>query len=402
MAVMHGNSARIGRSSRFAAPGPPEAGLELTAAGAEALSEARRARRDRSGRPRLSGLWQSLLTLVAVLVVAAGVLRIAPAAGRAVGAPAASGTVPALTAGTGAALLGYAAGLLGSLPAAELATRARHGSRAGQGAALLGIRGIALVAQTVARAGRGRARFSPGVPAGGAWLVLPWRDAVALLHRPARTAAAVVWPAAGVLLLHLMRQWGNSPHHAAVSAPQAALFGWVLVMPLYLAASALSEGARQDTDNLTRTRLLPFAPRTVPLSHFAVPTAVLCVLGPAVAWATARLAGLPGADWQLWALVSTVGAPAAVGAALMTAYRGGMRYDLLYGSLDWYAVLPFLIWYTAPTLLCTIVAGPLLWQSVVSPQASLTPAVVQPAVAAALALGLSVRRVGAQARSLTR
>ncbi|MFI9722642.1 hypothetical protein ACIHFE_23780 [Streptomyces sp. NPDC052396] len=564
-----------------AAPGVPEAVLDLTAATAGALAEVRAARHGRSGRSgrlRPAGIWQALLALTAVVVVAAGVLRLAPAAGRAVGAPAASGTVLALTTGTGAMLLAvllwtatwlgpvlltgyevtwllplpgdrgrllrprlltglavaagaglcgavplaaaagaatgtaslatvavavpvavavallaagagvltqarpdrscrvraaaaalgvlgagaaaasascpalggalavsgpwgwagwavaeaarshpwpavaaaavlvagavgltaYAGRLLADLPAAELAARARHGSRAGQGAALLEVRGIALVAQSVARAGRGRARFSPRVwvalrlPGGGAWPVLLWRDAVALLRRPARIAAAAGCSAAGVLLLHLMRRWGQSPHHAAVSAPQAALLGWALVMPLYLAASALSEGARQDTDNLTRTRLLPFAPRTVALSHFAVPTAVLCPLGPAVAWATARLAGLPAADWQPWALVSTVGAPAAVGAALMTAYRGAMRYDLMFASLDWYGVLPFLLWYTAPVLLCTVVAAPLLWQGVVSPYAPLGPAVVRLAVAAVVALGLSGWRVGAQARALTR
>ncbi|MER5546322.1 DUF6297 family protein [Streptomyces sp. NPDC002589] len=310
-------------------------------------------------------------------------------------------TLTAVVAGCATVVLTHAFRLLGSLPAAELAARARHGARAGQGAALLDLRGIALVAQTVARAGRGRSRFSLRVPSGGAWLVLLWRDVTALLRRPARVVAAIVWSAAGVLLLHLMQQWGHSPNRPTISAPQAALFGWILVMPLYLAASALSEGARQDTDNLTRTRLLPFAPHTVALSHFIVPTAALAVLGPIAAWITCKVAGLPGSDWHLWALTTTVGAPAAVGAALMTAYRGGMRYDLLYLSPDWYAMLPFLIWYTAPTLACTAVAAPLLWQTVVSPHAPMAPAIVQLAVATCLVLGLSIWRIRAQARSLT-
>ncbi|GAA2711402.1 DUF6297 family protein [Streptomyces luteosporeus] len=303
--------------------------------------------------------------------------------------------------GSAAALLARAFRLLGELPAAELAARAQHGSRAGQGAVLLDVRGIALVAQSVARAGRGRARFRLPLPAGHPRLVLLWRDALALLRRPARIAAAVVCQAAGVLLLHLMQQWGQAPDHPSVSAPQAALFGWILVLPLYLAACALTEGARQDTDNLTRTRLLPFAPHTVALGHFVVPTAALCLLGPAVSWATCLLTGLPASAWHLWALVSAIGAPAAVGAALMTAYRGAMRYDLMFLSPDWYAVLPFLIWYAAPTLMCTAVAAPLLWQSVVSPHAALTGAVVQLAIASGLALALSAWRVRAQARAMS-
>lgn len=146
------------------------------------------------------------------------------------------------------------------------------------------------------------------------WLVVPWRDATALLRAPGRLVWTVIWAAATVALLCL----------DSASAPVT-----LMALPTaYLAAAQLVEPARIETDDVRRAAQVPWSAGQLARRHGLVPAAsllVLFALGGAVAWA---------AGW--WAdglLVLPVLVPALVGAALVSAYRGVVPAHLMIGSL---------------------------------------------------------------------
>ncbi|MFJ1758547.1 DUF6297 family protein [Kitasatospora sp. NPDC088134] len=284
---------------------------------------------------------------------------------------------------------------LAVLSTADLAVRSRAAGRARAGLLLLDFRQVALVAQAAARArrsgsGRLRLRLRLRLPVpGNRLLVLCWRDATALLRRPGRVAAAAGWAFGSVLLLHAARLWAAHAHPAPAAA---AWLGCLLSLGPYLAASALVEPAREETDRPTRTGLLPFAPATVARSHLLVPAVLLAVLGATAAGAAALLLPVPSPVRSAALLQFTAGAPALVGAALLAAYRGPLRYELMSVSADWYGALPFVLWYGAPALTAFAVTAPFLWHAATAP-ALTTPALVQFALTALLATALATWRL---------
>ncbi|MFJ5231441.1 DUF6297 family protein [Kitasatospora sp. NPDC088391] len=278
---------------------------------------------------------------------------------------------------------------LAVLPTADLAVRSRAAGRARAGLLLLEFRQVALVAQAAARARRtGPGRLRLPVP-GNRLLVLCWRDATALLRRPGRVAAAAGWAFGSVLLLHAARLWAAHAHPAPVAA---AWLGCLLSLGPYLAASALVEPAREETDRPTRTGLLPFSPATVARSHLLVPTVLLAVLGATATGAAALLLPVPSPVLSAVLLQFTAGAPALVGAALLGAYRGPLRYDLMSVSADWYGALPFVLWYAAPALTALAVAAPFLWHAAVTPTLT-APALLRFALTALLTTALATWRL---------
>ncbi|MFE9040690.1 DUF6297 family protein [Streptomyces sp. NPDC007818] len=172
-------------------------------------------------------------------------------------------------------------------------------------------------ARAAVRATRSRAPHRAAVrlpyPRRG-WLLVPWRDATALLRAPARLVAAVAWTAATVGLLCL----DGAPAGIALLALPAA----------YLAAAQLAEPARLETDDLRRSAPLPWPARVLALWHGAVPAAGLLALFAAGA-ATAAGLGL----WSERLLVLPALVPALVGAALVSAYRGAVPVHLMIGSM---------------------------------------------------------------------
>lgn len=146
------------------------------------------------------------------------------------------------------------------------------------------------------------------------WLVVPWRDATALLRAPGRPAWAVFWAAAAVALLCL----DDVPAPVTLMALPAA----------YLAAAQLVEPARIETDDVRRAAQVPWSAGQLARLHGLVPAAslmVLFVLGGALArW---------GGWWSDGLLLLPVTVPALVGAALVSAYRGAVPAHLMIGSL---------------------------------------------------------------------
>ncbi|MEU5980214.1 DUF6297 family protein [Streptomyces sp. NPDC047315] len=170
-------------------------------------------------------------------------------------------------------------------------------------------------ARTAVRATRPRAAVTMRLPLPRrSWLLVPWRDATALLRAPGRVVWAVVWAAVTVALLCL----------DDVPAP-------VLLMALpagYLAAAQLVEPARLETDDIRRSVHLPWPARVLALWHGLVPSVGLLVLFAAGAGSAAG-AGV----WSDRLLVLPALVPALVGAALVSAYRGPVPVHLMIGSM---------------------------------------------------------------------
>ncbi|MFI1828153.1 DUF6297 family protein [Streptomyces sp. NPDC020412] len=170
-------------------------------------------------------------------------------------------------------------------------------------------------ARAAVRATRPRAAISlrPPLPRRG-WLLVPWRDATALLRAPGRVVWAVVWAAATVALL------------CPADAPAPVL---LMALPAgYLAAAQLVEPARLETDDIRRSVHLPWPARVLALWHALVPSVVLLVLFAAGAGAAAG-AGV----WSERLLVLPALVPALIGAALVSAYRGPVPVHLMIGSM---------------------------------------------------------------------
>ncbi|MEW2077552.1 DUF6297 family protein [Streptomyces sp. NPDC017966] len=146
------------------------------------------------------------------------------------------------------------------------------------------------------------------------WLLVPWRDATALLRAPGRPAWAAIWAAVAVALLCL----DGTPAAVPLMALPAG----------YLAAAQLAEPARLETDDVRRSAHLPWPARVLALWHGAVPAAGLLVLF-ALGAAAAAGAGL----WSDRLLVLPALVPALVGAALVSAYRGVVPVHLMIGSM---------------------------------------------------------------------
>ncbi|GAA2278019.1 hypothetical protein GCM10010145_58840 [Streptomyces ruber] len=231
----------------------------------------------------------------------------------------AAGGPGVLAAGAGAVLTAvvllvagrHATGAVPHIPARVLRTQAGTALRVQASLYALDLRQArAAVRATRRRASRHTARLPlPRRPE----LVVPWRDATALLRTPERLRWALVWAGAAVALVSL----------EGVPAPVT-----LLALPAgYLAAAQLAEPARIETDDVRRAAQLPWSAGQLARRHGLVPTAGLLVLF-ALGGAAARAAGA----WTDALVVLPLMVPALVGAALVSAYRGPVPAHLMLGS----------------------------------------------------------------------
>ncbi|MFC9065083.1 hypothetical protein [Streptomyces harbinensis] len=196
------------------------------------------------------------------------------------------------SAGTGWLLL-VAHRAAGAIPAAALRTRTAAGSLLAASVLTGNLRQARAVVRDTGRPPARPPRLRLPFPRRPA-LLIPWRDATGLLRAPGRLVTAALWAALAVLLAHA--GW-----------PLAALIAG------YPAAGALTEPARLDSDDTRRAGQLPYAPGTLALWHGALP---VLLLAPALAAGGALLA---------------VAAPALVGAALVSSYRGQVPPHVMIG-----------------------------------------------------------------------
>jgi hypothetical protein len=173
------------------------------------------------------------------------------------------------------------------------------------------------------------------------WLVVPWRDCLALLRQPAGAATGLLFVvvAAGV----------------GVAAPSSgARIALTVISALcgYVGVTRLVEPARLDADDPRRSDTLPYSFDRLVLRHTAVPIAVLLVACLPAAAITAAVRGAP----VLGSLVGVLGLiPVLVGAALAGAYRGRAPIWLAFtggdvGGLGLSGAPLLVLWYAAPLL----------------------------------------------------
>ncbi|MFT2016426.1 hypothetical protein ACMA1D_11365 [Streptomyces sp. 796.1] len=150
------------------------------------------------------------------------------------------------------------------------------------------------------------------------WLLIPWRDATALLRAPGRLAWATVWTGVAVGLAAYAPGLGQRARVFTVLA--AAVAG-------YLAAAQLAEPARLETDDPRRATPLPTPAGTLALWHLVIPTA-LSLIGTATA---ATICAATGHGHPALALLIAA-TPAYAAAALVSAYRGALPTHVLLGT----------------------------------------------------------------------
>ncbi len=204
----------------------------------------------------------------------------------------------------------------GRIVPARLRERAR--TAAGVMAALrtVELRAARLAVTSAAPGARQRRLRLPAPRA--AWLVVPWRDALALLRSPARLGRSVLLAVPASLCAVLAHAASGAACYAATAL--ALVFG-------YLAVAQLLEPARIETDDVRRASWSPYPFADLMLRHAIVPT-VLGVLLALLGAGGALLAGIGGP--QVWLAPAAV--PALVGAGLVNACRGVIRQDLMMGS----------------------------------------------------------------------
>lgn len=203
-----------------------------------------------------------------------------------------------------------------AVPAAALRARAR--AIGSMSAAVANLDSRRVGAAYRAAAGGYRRRLSLPMPL-RRQLVLPWRDATALLRAPSRLAWATLLALAAVGLGAL-----------AVHAPRSALLPLAGALTLgYLAAASLCEGARLDADDARRAAALPFRFDRLPYWHAIVPVLVLAIAGGIPSAVLAIAAGRP-------ALLAMAAAAilALTGGALVNAYRGVFEGESLAAGFE--------------------------------------------------------------------
>ncbi|MGW4380421.1 hypothetical protein [Kitasatospora sp. NPDC004531] len=248
-----------------------------------------------------------------------------------------------LTASAAAALL-FADRAAATLPLPLLRERAR--TAAGVLAALRTVEPRA--ARLAVNGASGGRQFRVRLPAPRRpWLILYWRDALALLRAPARLGRAVLLTVPAVLCAVPA---GDTPGVASWAVTVLALaFG-------YLAVAQLLEPARVETDDVRRASWSPYPFAGLMLRHAVVPTVLGLVLATAGSAAVLALGG-GAAAWLVPAAV-----PPLVAAGLVNACRGAARRDLLYrssGAGGSSAVVLFTAWYAAgPAVAVPVLALP--------------------------------------------
>ncbi|CAM5573720.1 MULTISPECIES: DUF6297 family protein [Streptomyces] len=272
---------------------------------------------------------------------------VAVTGGQAPGWPVALVLLAAVT----AAAAGYAHRDAAHVPNAQLRGRAATASAVTSGVFALELRAAKLaVLEAGGDAPKRRVRL-PAPP--HRYLIVVWRDLLALLRMPGRLGRAVAWTAAAAAAVGL----GAGP-----VAERRVLGLAVGLLCGYAAVGALAEPARLETDDARRAAWSPFRLRTLMLHHAIVPAALGALLGLLAAVPYA----LAGAGWALL-LMPLCAAPFAA-AAVFGACRGPARTDLLFvgGATPMGGPGPFLFaaWYAAGPLVSvtglTLVLNPAL------------------------------------------
>ncbi|MDH6117490.1 hypothetical protein ABH930_003149 [Kitasatospora sp. GAS204A] len=258
----------------------------------------------------------------------AGIAALAPTRGAVPGAWVAA----ALLLGSTAAGLLLADRAAGSVPLGRLRERARTAA-----GVLAALRTVELRAARLAVSGASgstrRLRVRLPMPR-HTWLVVPWRDATALLRSPARLGRAALLTVPAVLCAALAHGIGSKP--SVPTTAVALAFG-------YLAVAQLLEPARIETDDVRRAAWSPYPFADLMLCHAIVPT----LAGVLIALAGAAAATVAGAGPTVWLAPAVV--PALVGAGLVNTCRGVMRRDLMYKSPSsgGLGLFLFTAWYAA-------------------------------------------------------
>ncbi|WP_329586211.1 DUF6297 family protein [Kitasatospora sp. NBC_01250] len=220
----------------------------------------------------------------------------------------------------------------GTVPLGRLRERAR--TAAGVFAALRTVELRAARLAVSGAAGSARVRRVRLPMPRRAWLVVPWRDATALLRSPARLGRAVLLSVPALLCAALAHGIGSKP--SVPTTAVALVFG-------YLAVAQLLEPARIETDDVRRAAWSPYPFAELMLRHAIVPT----VAGVLIGLAGAGAAALSGAGPSVWLAPAVV--PALVGAGLVNTCRGAVRRDLMYKSptSGGLGLFLFAAWYAA-------------------------------------------------------
>ncbi|WP_032916718.1 DUF6297 family protein [Streptomyces rimosus] len=272
---------------------------------------------------------------------------VAVTGGRAPGWPVALVLLAAVT----AAAAGYAHRDAAHVPNTQLRGRAATASAVTSGVFALELRAAKLaVLEAGGDAPKRRVRL-PSPP--HRYLIVVWRDLLALLRMPGRLGRAVVWTAAAGAAVGL----GAGP------VAERRVLGLVVgLLCGYAAVGALAEPARLETDDARRAAWSPFRLRTLMLHHAIVPA----VLGALLGLLAAVPYALAGTGWALLLMPLCAGPFAA--AAVFGACRGPARTDLLFagGATPMGGPGPFLFaaWYAAGPLVSvtglTLVLNPAL------------------------------------------
>ncbi|MEU7042569.1 hypothetical protein AB0A77_16095 [Streptomyces varsoviensis] len=171
------------------------------------------------------------------------------------------------------------------------------------------------------------------------YLVVLWRDLLALARTPGRLGRALTWTGCAAVTSGLGVELGGEKR--VIGLVLGLLFG-------YFAVGALAETARLETDDVRRASWSPFRFRTLMLQHAIVPAVLGALLG--------LLAAVPYAvagERRPLLLMPVCALPFAA-AAVFAACRGPARTDLMFvgGGLPTGGAGPFLFmaWYAAGPL----------------------------------------------------
>ncbi|UNO43163.1 hypothetical protein [Streptomyces sp. MST-110588] len=228
-----------------------------------------------------------------------------------------------------------------TIPAAELRARSRASGGVATGLMMMNARAARLTAAGAARSGepgitaRWCARLRPPrTPA----LLIPWRDALALLAEPKRPGLALLLTVTtgGIAALGTAVRGGATYGLTALGAALGCM-----------AAAQLLEPARLDADDRHRASWSPRPPERNALAHAITPTLVLLFLGtlislPAVAGHGPRVL-----------LYGAATAPVLVASGLLSAYRAPVPLWVLASGAE-VAPLVVAVWYGAGPVLAVL------------------------------------------------
>ncbi len=218
-----------------------------------------------------------------------------------------------------------------------------------------------------ARGGAIGTRLHIGVPR-SRYLVVAWRDLIALVRAPGRIVWSAFFMTAGALIIGI----GVAASATHDPAPAAIAIG---VLCGYWAATALLEVGRIDNDRPAITAQLPMRFSAIARRHVVVPTFVLAGLG---AVAGAVVGGRFGASVWASAIGPIAAAPVLVGAASVNVYRRAT-------PVEWVGVDPYGFGFAFVVLWLLI--GPILSLVVLVPATAQIFSAVRDGTPPAAALG---------------